>query len=128
VIVTRDINSAWFYAKPYIEMAMKDSLGETAEDLHEAILGDKAQLWISDGGAAVSRVLQGKKKAMQIVAMGGDNMREWLDEMVNGWKEFAKEQRCDLVMASGRRGWKREMSKYGFGEKYVTIVCEVSNA
>lgn len=128
MVQMKNIPQAWRTAKPYIESAMSDSLGETADDLYIDLLKDKAQLWTVDGGAAVSRVLQAKKKVLHIVALGGEGMNDWIDALMQEWRSFADTHGCELIMAVGRPGWKKVFPRLGFEVKKITGICEVHRA
>lgn len=127
-MIATDIPKAWLYAKPYIEKAMEGSLGETAEDLHKDLLADRAQLWIADNGAAVSRVLEAKKRVLHIVALGGEDVDDWIVSLMDEWKGFARKNGCDFIIAIGRPGWKKFFPKLGLKVRKITGVWEAKDA
>lgn len=128
MVEIKNIPLAWKECSHFIEDAMESSLGESAVDLYIELLSDRAQLWTVEEGAAVSRVLQAKKKVLHIVALGGRGMESWIDGLMQEWKYFALNHGCDLIMAVGRPGWKKVFPRLGFEVKKITGVCEVKNA
>lgn len=120
--------SAWRKAEPWIERAMDGSLGETVEDVMRQVLIGRAQLWLSDKGAAVTRIVDAKKRVLHIVALGGERKDEWIPDLVNELKDFAEHEHCELVLAVGRPGWSRDFRKHGFKVEKITGIYEVSHA
>lgn len=128
IVPLRDVPVVWPRVKFWLDEAMEGSLGESSDDLYRACLEDRAQLWTLPKAAAVSRVIQARKKVLHIVALGGEGVDEWIGEFVSEWKDFARKNGCVSLLAIGRPGWKRVFPRIGFSVKKITGVCEVGNA
>ncbi|HEX6827285.1 MAG TPA: hypothetical protein VF077_13280 [Nitrospiraceae bacterium] len=122
-----DVCQEWPAIARYIEDAMKLCRVETPEDLMRACSEDKAQLWIDEyrNAAAVSFVIQGRERVLQVVALGGNEMSRWLASMVSEWRTFARSNGCSAVVASGRKGWERMFREYGVVQTAISGVMEV---
>lgn len=120
--------NAWRKAEPMIAEAMKDSLGESVENLRDQVFIGRAQLWLSDRCAAVTRIVDAKKRVLHIVAVSGEGKEAWLPDLVHEIKDFARHEQCEILLAVGRPGWKRDFRKHGFKLEKITGVCEVRHA
>jgi len=105
----------------HIEAALEYSGGtHLFEDVKEAILDGRMQIWLAPDSCAVTEIVRyARKKVLNVFLVGGD-----LDQIVGGLDRaiaWAKQQGCESVTLSGRRGWERVLSKYGFSPVLVVM-------
>lgn len=108
--------------RKYIEDALGYSGGtHTFDDVKQAIIEGRMQLWPGAKSAAVTEIIQyARKKVLHIFLAGGD-MDELLD-MIDSATAWGRDQGCGGLTMSGRRGWERVLGKHGF--RPVMIVME----
>ena len=121
----------WDQVKHHIEAALYYTKGEiAAEDIKEKLLTgeDLLLLAIEDGilASIVCEIVQTATiKVCHIVACGGVRADVWLDR----WNEIivplAKEQDCQRISLSGRKGWEKKLGKYGFKHAYTTLDIDI---
>lgn len=61
-------------------------------------------------------------RMLTVVALSGDNMNEWLDDVYERLTQFRIDQDCIGIEEIGRTGWLRQLKKYGFQQ--VAIVMD----
>lgn len=115
----------WDEREPQLALALRDTYHQSIDDLLHMCLQDQAQLWIGDKCTAVTVVLDGDPRILQIVAIGGNDIEQWINPLVAEWRAFAKRNHCAVMVATGRPGWKRVFNQFGFRVTKITGVCEV---
>jgi hypothetical protein len=114
---------------PLIERAMEYSQGEySLDDVIDGVLDKKMQLWgVVDGeagivGAAITRVIQAPGlTTLQIMYVGGTDMREWGPSFDATLNDFGKTQGCTRLQACGRHGWAKALKPQGYSQDYVVM-------
>jgi hypothetical protein len=68
-------------------------------------------------------IINGKKgnDYLNIWAMGGERMNEWLEDVLALIERRAKAWQYDGVMLGGRAGWRRQLEKYGYEFEAVIL-------
>lgn len=90
-----------------------------------------AQLWlVHDGERPVSAFVTQIDttifgSGLNVVALGGVGLDDWLPGVENTIEEFAREKGCVRVQMEGRRGWARELTKFGWRETTVKMIKEL---
>lgn len=119
----------WNEAKKYLEDAIALNRGEfDLPDIYNLIREKKMQLWgIHDGGlkaVMVTEVVEyPKAKRVRVVLIGGYEMDAWLPLVIDSLDRFKDQVGADGIEILGRRGWVRELAKYGYQE-YETVVIK----
>ena len=55
-----------------------------------------------------------QRKALALDWVGGTQMKEWEDQLIETMKRYANELDCSHLEGYGRKGWGRALKKYGF--------------
>ena len=102
---------------------------ENMESIWQLLLTGERQLWMffdddnSPEGALVTRIENYPlKKMLNLMFIGGTNIEAWHEELLNTLESYAKEYGCSGLETTGRVGWKKFLSKYGWNASY--LVCE----
>jgi len=102
---------------------------ETMDAVWESIEAGHHQLWMifneSGGldGAMVSHIKAYTQKRMLVINwLAGDNMADWIDEVLDALEQFAKLNECGGLELVGRHGWMRFLKGHGWETPY--IMCE----
>ena len=98
--------------------------GFKEEDILQRLQVANMQLWVINEyeAAAVTQVQQYPQfKSALIVALGGENMNEWLDEFIEAVEKWASEIGCAYLEEYGRKGWERVGKPRGWEPTYVVM-------
>jgi len=126
------IDKMWPRVKPHIDAALRYTKGEiVADSIKEKLLKgeDLLLLAIEDGilASIVCEIVQTATiKVCHVVACGGVRADIWLDKWHEIIVPLAKEQGCQRISLSGRKGWEKKLGKYGFKHAYTTLDQELS--
>lgn len=123
-VLSHDAIALWDWVEPLIARVIEqDDVGYSTEDILTKIQMRQMQLWVAPERAAmVTQVLvYPKYKTLLVVALGGDGMADWLDDVIETLDGFAKHMGCKYVEERGRSGWERTLSKYGYRKAYVVL-------
>lgn len=123
------VDLAWPAAAPHLERAVAHSHGYmTMEVLYDSVKQGQRQLWLwhndSEIKAALTtqlNILADFTKICCIDFVGGDNIDEWLEEVLASIESWAKTEGCDFLEGAGRVGWDRKLRSKGW-ESVATIV------
>lgn len=64
-------------------------------------------------------------KVCIVVVLAGTGLDKWLSQVEDTICRFAKSHDCEYVQLKGRRGWVKELKKYGWKESSVTMAKEL---
>ncbi len=98
--------------------------GFTEADIYGKILVSDMQLWVVGDyqAAAVTQIiLYPRHKTCLVVALGGDGIEEWFDELMGTIEDWSKEMGCTYVEEFGRKGWERVGSERGYERIYTVM-------
>lgn len=116
---------AWARCRHHIVAALQTAPGcETIEDVEACIADGSYIFFAGERSAFIAEVVHFKRKTAFFIHHGGGD----LDELVNMEPKIvhlAKELGCDLVMGSGREGWKRVFQKHGYRLAWIVMVKEL---
>lgn len=132
-LIDEDLALNWHLIKDKVDKALTHGAGTTCSyELLKQCLARQAQCWITKdefgmiGGVAIIRIEHFDSYSnLVIVAATMENYALIREEFLSKMEELAKAADCKHVSIHGRRGWMRELSKYGYKEPYVTIMKEV---
>jgi len=127
------LHHLWPYYEEWLERACDYSIleGETVDSLRaDLISGDKlmAEIGNDDGAMAVAvlQIIATKEgKALHVVALAGESMHIWLDDFIAFLRTTAKGLGCSGVTLTGRKGWVKELQRYGFEYLYCNMRMKV---
>lgn len=111
--------------RAWIEAALRYCGGtHDFDDVFNAVLDGRMQLWPTTRGCAVTEiVVYPKKKLLNVFLAAGE-----LDQVTGGIEAvaaWAKAQGCDGMIMSGRRGWERILGKRGWARLHSVMTREV---
>jgi hypothetical protein len=123
----------WDDVYPFFKPAMDADIFLTEERLYSELISDKALLFIAtiDGtikGAAVVRIEEMKSKVVNVVMLGGKNMKEWKQSLLDALKLYARGMGCRYIVSSGRPAWSRLLPEFK-AEKtiyYAEVTCQAA--
>jgi hypothetical protein len=98
--------------------------GFNEQDILERLLSRDFQLWIVGQyqAACVTQItIYPQHKVCLVVALGGEGMDEWLDELMDTVEDWAAQNGCRYVEEYGRKGWLKVGKKRGYGEVYTVM-------
>ncbi len=128
IVAQSNVEFIWSSVEHFIKSAYTNHIGdETDTDVLENLLLGKYQLWIAHDGrgiraAAVTRLgtVPNGRRICFVMACGGEGFDEWGHQGISEIERFAKNNKCEAVRLSGRRGW-RAFKKYGYKEPFVFL-------
>lgn len=128
-----DALRTWPRVSAWMERATKSSLTVLSIlDMERSLARGSYDLWkiFRDGrlvAAMLTEVLSGAKdRGLNVVAIGGAAMTEWIDEIVAELRLFARAKKCSFVAEMGRLGWKKILGDRGWTEGPTTMIMRVS--
>ena len=65
------------------------------------------------------------ERVLWIRYCSGSSMDAWLDVVMNWIQQVARAEGCDRIGLLGRRGWVKELSRFGYTPVAVQLLCEV---
>lgn len=110
----QDVNGVWDKVEPFIVKALKRWIPAwRPADLKKDIENDTMQLWIAYNdeekkvyGVCMTQVMQYPLlKALHVFLVGGIDFKKWQNNWVEAAEKRAREEKCDILQATGRRGW-----------------------
>lgn len=102
------------------------------KDIIDELFEEKQHLWVAfeEKGKIVAACTtklidypNGRSLAVQFC--GGDNMDRWLDDLLATLDKFARDQKCDAIEMTGRKGWEKTLKGRGWKMSSVTCAKEI---
>ena len=114
--------------KDWIQSALNKG-GDTHDfkDVVDGIMSGNFQLWLGTNGCAVTEiVVYPNKKVLHVFLAGGDQGQgiEQITDMHDDAMAWGKQQGCDGMPVTGRRGWKKVLASKGWKEQFTTLLKE----
>lgn len=124
------ITPVWGHVSELIQSAVEyvDS-GYLADDVRKALTVSEMQLWIAGDyqAIAVTQIqIYPQHKTCLIVAMAGEGMDEWFDELLGTVEEWAGKMNCKYVEEYGRKGWRRVGESRGYDQIYTVMRKQIN--
>lgn len=118
--------SEWARCRHWIAAALKHSPGfETIEDVERLIEEGKYSFWPGANCAAICEVVQFAQKKALIVVHGGGDLGELIGEMEPALGDYGRSLACDVIMGTGREGWKRVCENHGYRFGWLVMVKDL---
>jgi hypothetical protein len=125
------VDDVWECVRDHIDRAITQvDTGFCLDDVLEKLRESDMQLWVvNQFDAAVVTQIQvyPQHKVLLFVAVGGSNMAEWLDEMLDVIEEWGRQMGCRYAEAFGRAGWERAVKHRDFHKVYTVVRKDLSN-
>lgn len=109
-----DVDGVWDKVEPFVIKALKRWIPAwRPSDLKEYIKADTMQLWVVYDeeekkiyGVCMTQVMKYPlMKMFQVFLIGGTEFKKWRNMWCEEADRRAKEEGCEILQASGRRGW-----------------------
>lgn len=117
--VTGDmIGTAWPVVEPMIQKPLTKTGADkyfSTRDIKKLIKSHNMQLWVAvvddkPVAAFVTQIIEYPKcKVFDVFLVGGEKMRDWINEAWETLKQYGKECHCKGIRGFGREGWVRAL-------------------
>lgn len=116
----------WPEVEPLIQEALLGDDRLTTAQIKDLIEEKKMQLWgIHDGVLRAVMVTEMvdylNLRAVRIVTVTGMESEQWLDVLIKTLEEWGGEHGAHILEFTGRKGWERVLTKYGWGEPRLSM-------
>lgn len=124
-VLPQDYDAIWHLIHEYMIGAAKYTHGRfEVEDIRERLNNPMQQLWIAYDdkvyGAVITEIISyPRMKSLVMHFTGGIELSKWKNEMLAVLREFAKDNKCDVIESYGRRGWEKVFKNDGFSSKFM---------
>ena len=131
------IDTCWEEVSPLLEKACRLTEGRCEIDDVKAMLEkESAHLWVAYKvehdkriffGAVVTRFnTYPRCRYLCLVFCGGVNLEKWRTQIMNMFRNFAKEMHCAGIEATARKGWSKLLAKDGYKARWVAFELPLS--
>ena len=122
-VPTDEVGKQLAYISPLIQKAI-DKTNEiyTTTDILERLIKGEMDLWLNPNGIVIT---QCTPPILNIGICVGENIDDWIEEIVDRLKFEARASGCAYLQEIGRRGWVKRMEKLGFKEQATIMRCKV---
>ncbi len=128
------VDVVWEDLAPLLGKAVATVKGKFRTDyIQPAAMVGELCLWaVKDGnktiGAFTTRVIQyPERRALAIDWVGGERIREWLDDAMTIMEHYAKDYSCQHLEGYGRRAWGRMLERFGWEPEYIAFRKELTD-
>ena len=125
------LDSYWQLVNQWIDKAIDhDEL--SIHDVRNNIENGKMGLLVASkngevlAGCIVEFIKYSKCSALRVVALGGERMNMWLDQLLDFLDRWAKDNDMFRIEQAGRKGWLKILTKYGYNQRYVVMTKDLS--
>lgn len=124
-ILPNEVNSVWSLAKKQLDRAFDNTIADSADHHFEPLMNDLEQLWsINNRSWAITRVIDGRGgRWLEYVAIGGDQIHQWLPKFLNVTGEWGKSYGCNKSVMNTRLGMKKLLPDYKISK--VTLLKDL---
>lgn len=121
-----DYEAIWDDVKDYLEAGVSMCRSLEMNQLTRLLDEEKAALWVVEDGQIHGAAVTGVTKIedgymMEVLAMGGEKMEHWLDEILPVFEYDAKRMGCTYIQVTGRQGWKKMLKSFGYNHTSVIL-------
>lgn len=115
------------YAPMLARVFERFDLGYSTDDVLLDVIKQRKQLWDLGGEAcAVVNVCKMPQfSVLEVPLLAGDNIDQWLPDLVENLKMVARDNGCKYVDGFGRKGWTRKLEQYGFKPYSYDVRLEI---
>ena len=127
------VGRVWKDVEGILNRAVKTVKDKTSViDILDGVFDGTYVLWVvlDDDDKIVAAfttrlIIYPQRKALALDWVGGTQMKEWEDQLIDTMKRYANELDCSHLEGYGRKGWGRELKKYGFYPEYIAYRMEL---
>jgi hypothetical protein len=127
--------SIWAKVEPHLEKAAQYTHGRyRVEDILDCITDYDYTLWIAfdeaevKGAVVTSMAQYPRKKYLDMVFCGGDELKEWKEPMLKLLQRWAFDNKCDGIESTGRPGWTQIFKSDGCKPLWYTYELPAAEA
>lgn len=98
--------------------------GFLPDDILARLVSSDMQLWVIGEyrAACITQiVVYPQHKTCLVVALGGDGLSEWFDELMDEIESWASQMGCKFVEEFGRPGWQKIGKARGYSQVYTVM-------
>lgn len=124
LVPTEHVMQMWPTVRPFISRSVERTSGKyEVEDVLELLASGDCLLWVAfEGvevkGAVVTHFAQyPRKRYLFLDFCGGIDGFQWKDTMLSTLRNWALDNHCSGIEATGRDGWERIFSRDGYTSK-----------
>jgi|TARA_R110000796_G_scaffold106751_1_gene217253 hypothetical protein len=120
-VFPKDIYLIWKYINKFLERSCKRSNGRhTIDTIYKQLIDNEVHLWIAFDaeedlikGCVVTNFVYYPTglKMLNILQLGGKNMEDWMEVVRPKITQWAKQNKCEGIEATGRKGVSHWLTK-----------------
>jgi hypothetical protein len=129
------VPEAWPDVKGHLAKAAKYTYGRyEIDDIYDAIMDYDHTLWVAFDetgakGAVVSSFMHyPRKKYLNLVFCGGENLKAWKEPMLKLLQHWAFDNQCEGIESTGRPGWAKIFANDGHKAMWHTYELPAASA
>lgn len=129
------VSDCWDSVEKHLAKAAEYTYGRyEVEDIYDAIMDYDHDLWIAfneEGvkGAVVTKFVHyPKKKYLDMVFCGGEDLKDWKEPMLKLLQHWAFDNSCDGIESTGRPGWTKVFANDGCKTVWYTYELPAATA
>jgi hypothetical protein len=122
------VDTCWSKVEPLLKKATELTGNRyTTDNIYDMVMEEDHQLWVAYedkefSGAVVTNIATyPNRKILCMGFCGGENFKDWKDQIINLLRKFAKDMGCDSIEAFGRPGWANVFKNDGYQTKWITF-------
>jgi hypothetical protein len=117
------IDDVWSVAEPLLQKVLdRYETGYSLDDLKARCKTQDMQLWLRPEAAFLTEIqVFPRYKCLHIPYIGGSDMGDWFDQVMEQFEAFARHMGCAYVSGCGRRGWARQGKSRGYEEGFQIV-------
>ena len=124
-----EMGKEWPRIAPHLERVLaRFDYGSDENDIFADAIQGHRQIWaIGDFDAiAVTQINRLPKfSVLDVSLLAGKGMKEWLPDLVGILTQFAEVNGCKYMDGFGRKGWTKQLEKYGFKPYSYDVRMEI---
>lgn len=116
-----EIRNMWLPLFRYVSMAAQHSNGRyEPEDIYDYAMSSSSTTWIAfddEGikGFTITRIWDyPRKRCLDMVFIAGEDGANWKDPMLRTLRTWAKDNNCEAIESTGRKGFERALRADGY--------------
>lgn len=128
LVPTEYVDSCWSKIENFIAKAAEYTYGRfSTSNIYDMVKEGDYQLWIAfdedkfKGAVVTNVVTYPQRKLLCMQFCGGEDLKDWKDQMLAILRRFAKDIGCDGIESTARPGWAKIFQNDGYAANWVTF-------
>jgi len=129
------VDCVWAEVMPFITEAVRKSAGRfSVESVREDALRGFHTLWIAVMDEKIVLVISTRvvqyplRRGLIVEWAGGGRLMDVIGAYMHELRAYARENKCDHIEGSGRRGWSKALALHGWSIGDVSYKLEIEDA